>query len=320
MKLPDVLCALLVQVFWGLNFVAIKTSLDGFPPLALVALRFAMVASLILPFFRVERRVLSKLLLLSFTMGTLHFTLLVVGISQIDAGTAGVLIQLGVPFATILAIVLYKEKIGPWRVIGLSVAFSGAIVLAGGPTLPSPFPAFIITVAAFAWAISNLIAKKIDNTHPLAVIGWTSFFACPQVALWSALTETGQINALLTAPATAWMGVLYSVLASSIAAYGLWYWLLQRHPVSAVVPFSLLNPVVAVTASTLALSEAITVWKVAGAVLTLSGVAIIFWRQASHDRSAPLPLEEAPQTNSQEVEPEAEIELLDLQTPSQTKV
>ena len=82
----------------------------GFPPLALVALRFAIVASLVIPFCRIARYNLPKILLLSFTMGTLHFTLLVVGVSQIDAGTAGVLIQLGVPFATILAVILYKEK------------------------------------------------------------------------------------------------------------------------------------------------------------------------------------------------------------------
>ena len=138
-------------------------------------------------------------------MGTLHFTLLVLGVSQIDAGTAGVLIQLGVPLQQSLLSFSTKKSLE----FGISPAYlSPPVPVFSGPALPSPVPALIIiTVAAFAWACSNIIVKKIEDTHPVAVIGWTSLFACPQIALWSALTETGQIDAILTAPVAAWARV-----------------------------------------------------------------------------------------------------------------
>ena len=41
---------LLVPLSWGLQFVVIKIGLSTFPPLFFVALRFAAIAALLLPF------------------------------------------------------------------------------------------------------------------------------------------------------------------------------------------------------------------------------------------------------------------------------
>ena len=44
MPIRHVLLAVGVAVVWGLNFIAIHASLQQFPPLFLVALRFALLA------------------------------------------------------------------------------------------------------------------------------------------------------------------------------------------------------------------------------------------------------------------------------------
>ena len=43
---------LLVTVVWGANFVAVKAGLAQMPPFLLLALRFAAVAAILLPFVK----------------------------------------------------------------------------------------------------------------------------------------------------------------------------------------------------------------------------------------------------------------------------
>lgn len=90
------------------------------------------------------------------------------------------------------------------------------------------------------------------------------------------------MDALASAGNSTWIALGYTAVGSSIVAYGLWYWLLRRHPVSHVVPFSLLNPVLGMSMGVVFLGEGITIWKVGGALLTLAGVGTILWRQALH--------------------------------------
>jgi O-acetylserine/cysteine efflux transporter len=62
-------------------------------------------------------------------------------------------------------------------------------------------------------------------------------------------------------------------------AYSIWYHLLSTHPVSQVVPFNLLAPLLGVLAAVLLLGEVLTWQKMLGGVLTIGGVAIIIYRQ-----------------------------------------
>lgn len=292
MPLRDTLLALLVIVIWGFNVIVIKVGVSDMPPLLLTALRFAVVAALVVPFTRVTRRQVPWLLLLSITFGTLHFALLFVGLRMVEAGTGAILVQLGTPFATILAAVFLKDRLGAWRITGLATAFLGAAVLAGGPTVPDLMPAAFLLTCAFAWASSNLIIKVAPPIAPLTLAGWTALFGLPQVVLWSALFEDGQWQAIQDATWRGWGAVLYTALMSSILAYGLWYWLLRKHQVNHLVPLTLLNPVLAVAFGVWLLGDSLGPHKLIGGALTIGGVAVIIWRQSSKGR----PLDPRPQT------------------------
>jgi drug/metabolite transporter (DMT)-like permease len=50
MSPTQIACAVLVPLFWGVQFVVIKVGLTAFPPLFFVGLRFAAVAAILLPF------------------------------------------------------------------------------------------------------------------------------------------------------------------------------------------------------------------------------------------------------------------------------
>ncbi|MCP1313328.1 MULTISPECIES: EamA family transporter [unclassified Halomonas] len=278
MPLRDLLLGLLVIAIWALNIVVIKVGVVELPPLLMTTLRFALVALLLVPFHPVPRAQWPFLLLLSFTFGTLHFALLFIGLGQSEAGTGALLVQMGTPFATILAVIFLNEKLGPKRLVGLLLSFAGVVVLAGGPTLPAPLPLGILLLSALGWAVSQLLIKRGPHIPPLALAGWIALLALPQVALGSWLFESGQWQAIRTAGLAGWGAVFYTAVMSSIVAYGIWYALLRRHPVNKVVPMTLLVPVLAVGLGALLMGDSLGVHKLAGGGLVVAGIGLILIR------------------------------------------
>jgi len=287
--LKDLLIGLGIIAIWAFNIIVIKVGIEDLPPLLVTLLRFLLVAVLVVPFTRISRQQLPWILILAVTFGGLHFPLLFLGLQQSEAGTGALLVQLGTPFATLLAAIFLKEKLGSRRIIGLILAFGGVVVLAGGPSLPPPTSTALLLASAFFWAVSTMIIKLAPPIAPLTMTGWISLFAIPLVALGSWLFEDHQWQAIHQAGWVGWGAVVYTALMSSIAAYGLWYWLLQKHPVSRVVPLTLLMPVFAVILGVWLLGDPLGFNKVAGGAMVIAGLAVINVRFHRHRQSSPAP-------------------------------
>lgn len=275
MPLRDLLLGLSVIAIWALNIIVIKLGVADMPPLLLMTLRFLLVAALVVPFTRINRTQLPWLLLLSVTFGGLHFPLLFLGLDEAEAGTGALLVQMGTPFAALLAAAFLKEWLGLKRGLGLVLSFGGVVVLAGGPSLPAALPTTLLLLSAFFWAVSNLIIKVAPQIPPLTMAGWIALLAIPQVALGSWWLEGDQLGALTQAGWAGWGAVFYTAVMSSIVAYGLWYRLLQKHPVSRVVPLSLLMPVFAVVLGVWLLGDPLGSHKLAGGSMVVAGLAVI---------------------------------------------
>ncbi|WP_163558752.1 EamA family transporter [Halomonas sp. NO4] len=274
----DLLLGLLIVAIWALNIIVIKLGVTELPPLTLTTLRFALVAVLLVPFHPVARHQLPFLALLSVTFGTLHFALLFIGLGQAEAGTGALLVQMGTPFATLLAVLFLGERLDARRTAGLVLSFGGVAVLSGGPSLPSALPLVLLLTSALGWAVSQLLIKRGPHLAPMALAGWVALFAVPQVGLGSWWFEQGQLAALAQAGWLGWGAVFYTAVMSSIAAYGLWYGLLRRHPVNRLAPLSLLVPVGAVLLGALLLGETLDPHKLTGGALVIAGVALIVVR------------------------------------------
>ncbi|MCB1850832.1 MAG: EamA family transporter [Gammaproteobacteria bacterium] len=275
----DLLQLLAVVLIWGFNFAVIKIAVTAIPPLALTVLRFLLVGLLLTPFFRPQKSQLKPLLLLSLSMGVGHFGLLFLGLRGADAATSALLIQLGVPFSSMLAALFFADRLGWRRATGMGLAFLGAGLLAGEPGGGTPLALTALLLSALCWAGSNILIKRIPEVHPLTVVGWLSLLAVPPLSLMSLLFETDQLHAVQSAGWRTWAALAYIVFASSMVAYYFWYRLLTRLQVNQVVPFSLLAPVIGVAAGVLILGEAFTAHKLFGGLLTLLGVALIQLRQ-----------------------------------------
>lgn len=281
MSARDILLGLLVAVLWGGNFVSAKFGVAHFPPLLLTALRFTVVAALLMPFAWHRRARLPAILQLSFVLGVLHFSLLFAGMWKgLDIATTAIAAQLGVPFSCLFGAILWNDRLGRWRTLGMVISFMGIIVVAGTPHVAGHFTGFLLALTgALCWGAANILMKRMGQVEMVPLLGWMALFAVPQLLLLSLLFERDHMALLAAAPASALLSVLYTALFSTIAAYGIWYWLLARLPVTQVVPFNLLSPVFGIAFGQVFFAEELTLRTVAGGVITILGVAIIVLRR-----------------------------------------
>lgn len=280
MSLRDSLVALLIMAIWGLNFVVAKWGLAEFPPLFIMTLRFALVAALVIPFARIPRGRMLPVAALSVTLGSIHFPLMFSGLTGIDAATASLAAQAQVPFSSLLASVLFKDRLGWRRALGMATAFAGVVVIAGEPRLAgSMTPLLLILAASFAFSIASMQMKTIIGVDGFALNGWLALFAVPQLLVLSLILEDGHVEALANATAWGWGSVVYMAVGVTIVAYGLWYPLLRKYEVNQTMPYLLTVPVFGVAAGVLLMDDPFTLRLVLGGCLTLGGVAFIVRRR-----------------------------------------
>src|SRR3954469_4716686 len=276
MSAIQIVCAVVVPLLWGYQFVAIKVGVMEFPPLFFLALRFLAIALLLVPFVkRPARQQFGPIAAISFFLGGLHFRLFYVGLGLGSGSMSAVAIQLATPFTVLLAWPLLAERPSLTTSAGVVLAFVGVVVLAAGPGLSAnAFPLLLVVGAAFAFAVSNVLTKRYGPFDPLMLMGWSSLLTVPQVMLMSLLLEHGQLASLVTADERGWLALAYTIFIGGIVGFGLWFWLIGRCSMSRVAPFGLLLPVFALISSVLFLGDRLTPAFIAGGLLTVSGVAM----------------------------------------------
>lgn len=276
MSLVDVAATMLVVVIWAFNFVAGKIGLGEFPPLLMLGLRFALAGALLAPFLRLPLRRWRLVVLIGVVLGGLHFGLVFSGLAGVHAGPAAIAGQLTVPFSAFLAWIVYGERLGWLQLAGIAIAFAGVYILAGDPAQqPDPFYLLLVVLGAFAWAIANILIKRLGPISPFVLNAWVAVIGAPILFAASAAIEDGQLQAIADAGWRGWGTVVFMAVGASITAYGLWYYLLGKHQLNRIVPMTLLAPVLAVVLAVLILGEPITLQVIAGGLLTIVGVAMI---------------------------------------------
>jgi O-acetylserine/cysteine efflux transporter len=280
MKPADLGIVIFVMVVWGLNFVVGKWGIAQFPPIFMIGLRFAVVALMLVPFVKVPREKLGWILMLSFTLGCVHFSLMFTGLRDLDAAAAAIAIQIQVPFAALIAAIFLDDKLGWRRTLGMALAFAGVVIMAGEPRVSgSLWPLFLVIAGSFMWAVSNVQIKQLGPVDGFALNAYLGLFAAPQLFIASAFLEEGQIQAVVNADWVGWFVIFYMAVLVTIVSYAMWYRLLRRYTVNQAMPFTLLVPIIGVLSAALFLDEPLT-WRVLlGGAATIAGVAVIVLRR-----------------------------------------
>jgi O-acetylserine/cysteine efflux transporter len=282
MKPQHFLALAFAQVLWGANFAVLKLGLDTWPPLFFVALRLGAVGLLLLPFVGLPKRSqLPGLLLLALLLGVIHFGTLFTGIARADAATASIIIQIQVPLSALSAAAFFGDRIGWRRWCGMTLSILGIGLLVGRPAFQGGWIAVAwMMAAAVSWVAANMQIKRLAaDVGGWQLNAWPALLAAPMMLVLSALTEQGQVETLRSAGTAAWLAMGYQVVVTTALCYGLWFAIMRRYPVSQVMPFTLLEPVFGALTAVLLLNEAYDWQMVLGALVTVSGLAIIVIRR-----------------------------------------
>ncbi|WP_309476646.1 EamA family transporter [Arthrobacter sp. ISL-95] len=281
MNLRHSALATLVAVLWGINFVAIDLGLHAngreVPPLLFVAMRFLLVVFPFILFIRKPKVGWKAIVGVGLFMSAGQFGLLYLGMALgMPAGLASLVLQAQVLFTILLASRVLGERPSRRQVAGVVLGVVGLGVVALGRSAVAPvLPLMIVLAAALSWAVGNVVARHSKAASGLGLVVWSgAVVPVPLAALSLVVDGPDTVWATLTdlQPATI-LSAIYTAVFASLIGYGIWNRLLSLYPSSDVVPFTLLVPVVGMTAAWLVLNEIPTLTEILGGLILLLGVA-----------------------------------------------
>lgn len=278
MPARDLLLALIVVLVWGLNFVMIKWGVEEVPPLFLTALRYLCAALPMVFFIRRPQVKTTTLLVYGLAIGFAQFGLLFSAIKLgLPAGLASLIIQTQAFFTFGLAMVFLGERLGVMQVVGAGVALVGIGIIAMERfELTALVPLLMVLLAAFFWGLGNIASKKAGQIDMLSFVVWASLVPIvPLLGLSMLIEGPVAIGAAMSQVSPRTIGVvLFNGYAATLLGFGLWSYLLKRHPAGLIAPFSLLVPVFGIGFAVLLAGEVITQFEIAGSALVFAGLTI----------------------------------------------
>ena len=290
MRIRDMGLAVLTSVIWGFAFVTYKFGLESFSAAQLTAMRFLFAC---LPVFFVPRPKIAwpMIVLIGLVLFAGQFLLLMMAYAlDMPAGLGSVTQQTQAVFTVALAAIFMREFPRAREGVGMVVAFAGLALIAltvGGDLKPAALALAI--AAATSWAIGNMLVKRTGDTPAFALMAWCSLVVpLPMLAVSYAVDP--QPSLILAIAHASWLSLavaFYLGVPSTLLAYGLWSYLLQRYPAATVAPFALLSPATGIISSALLLGETFAPLRLAGMALILAGLAVIVWPTRRATPAAP---------------------------------
>jgi O-acetylserine/cysteine efflux transporter len=290
MPLRDILLALLVCVVWAGNFLASALSLREMPPLLFSGLRLAVVALLLGAFLRRPAAgQWPRLLAIALCTGVLHFGLSFWSLKLAgDLSSPAIVMQSYVPMSVLLAWMLLGERFA-WRTgTAIALSFGGVLVLGFDPlVLDNPTSVVLMLVSAFFLAVGTVLMRGLAGMDRYGMQAWTAVIGVGPLLLFSLWLEPGGFASMAGFSATAWFGILYAGIVASLVGHGIYYTLIQRHPVARVMPWLLLTPVFAVALGVVYWGDRPGPKLWIGGAMTLLGILLIALRSQAKARPAP---------------------------------
>jgi drug/metabolite transporter (DMT)-like permease len=276
-----------VAIIWGTTWVAIKLSLQGYPPVTGAMLRFVFAIAMLGLYARVtrlslvlRRHTIVWVAVTAILVYVIDYGLLYWGEQYLNVGVTAILFAV-VPLATTLgsAFAFRTEKFRYRQLAGIVAGLFGIVAVfldplaATGFSIKVTLAAAAIVVAAMAAAFNIVIAKRhlmLVGAVPLTL--HQMLWGTLGLGIISAITgEWRHVHYSLGAT----LAVLYLGLAGSAAAFVMYYSLLRTMRASTLSTISYVTPLVAVFSGWIVLNESISLRVGSGVVAIFVGLATI---------------------------------------------
>jgi drug/metabolite transporter (DMT)-like permease len=293
---------------WALNFIAGKIALRYWTPLALASFRVVLAAIFLvllyplcrlLPVFVEASRPRHQgsrrfkdfwpFIYLGFFGISVNQICFTVGLRYTSVTHSSVIVGMGPIYALILAVLFRLEFATVRKVTGMLIALAGVVLMTYGPHdrqgAATLLGDVITLTGSVGFAMYGVLGKRVAARYDtLTMTTYNAVFGALLVlpiAIHSA-RAIGPLANWCAIPVSAWIGLLYMALFSSVLAYLFYFWLLRYLEVTELMSFSYLLPVTATILSIIFLGERGTVAELIGGALALSGV---YWVESGRNLS-----------------------------------
>jgi drug/metabolite transporter (DMT)-like permease len=284
-----------VQFLFASLTVVAKFVLPSIPPAGIVFFRItgAAVAFFVIQRVLVRERVrerrdlvaMAGLALLGVVMNQLLF---LEGVKRTTAINTNIMVTTIPAFTLAIALLLGRERATWPKLSGIGLAALGAVYLIGPDRIRlDPSTAFgnaLVGCNTCSYAAYLVLSKRLlERYHPLTVVTHVFVFGAI-IILPFGLVALRNVD-LWQVPGRRLLGLGYIVLFSSVLAYYLSIWALQRTASSLVAMYVYLQPVMTAAGAPLVLGERITGRAALAAVVIFGGLALATWGEQRSGRA-----------------------------------
>ncbi|HEX2090471.1 MAG TPA: EamA family transporter [Actinomycetota bacterium] len=266
-------------VIGGINFPAVKATVQELAPMWSAGVRFTAAAAILLLIVALGRQPFprGRALAGSLLFGALSFGAFYAfaywGIQRVPAGAASVVLA-SAPLATFVAAVLHRLESFRWLTLaGALLAIAGIGIMVGGPGGGSVSLVGLLALlaAAICAGEAGVVAKKNPPVPPMVMnaiamgVGGLMLLALSFVR-----NEPHTVPRL----AETWFWLAYLVVLGSIVLFVTYLFVLRRWTASGTSYVFVLFPVVAVAFAAVFQDERVTLDLVVGGLLVIAGVYV----------------------------------------------
>lgn len=275
-KMPekDIFIAIFSSFLMSMSIVITKIGLAHFPPLLFAALRFLVVIPF-LPFFPIPKTSWKQIFIISlcwgiFYLGGIHCALAY----GVEAGMVTILTQMSVFIGFLFSWLIFQDFPNLEKLLGTFIGICGIVLICSlGDTRENFLGIIFVVFASINFAVGSIFVKKI-NTPPLALNIWINGLCFPPMLLIASIGTEPILQPILTATINDWFTIIGAGIFSTILGGLCWVYVLDKYPISTIMPFRLLIPVFGVLLSTLIFTETYEHITWVGSCLVLLGLVI----------------------------------------------
>ncbi len=278
------------MIAWGMNFAFVKYVLEQLGVGAFMFLRFLVLPLLglvlLVAVFRhrvahtwPRRADLPRFVLCALVGHVLHISAVMYGMNLSTAFSSSLVLTCQPLFTLAILAWLGVERLRRQQVLGTLVAFAGIALFLGDKFARGLSNAGLgdltLLIAGAAFSLYTVLSRPLaDRYGPLIVLSYTLLFSMP-VMLPLTWPFFGDLKAASLGVAV-WAALFWALVVCSFLGWLLWTWVNSVRGVARSAPFMYLMPPVAGVVAWLTLGEQFTWLKLAGAAVTMAGVA---WAQ-----------------------------------------
>ena len=284
-------------LLWSTGFTGIRYGIPYAPPFTFIAIRMA-IASVLLALislaitkrFTHDLPTIGKSALVGVTIHGAYLGGCFYGVKQgMPAGITALICSLQPVLVSVLSSIFFQEKLSPRKWLGLALGLAGLVLvivpkLSGsiGQQLPT-VGVVAIFIALLGGTSGTLLQKKFgSDVEVLSGTSWQYIFTGLLLGAMALTLEQGES---ITWNGSFIFSLVWLVLALSIGAILILYFLVARSSASSVSSLYYLVPAVTAVEAYFLFGETIGLLTASGTLVTIIGVAMVVSQPSSGVRS-----------------------------------